>query len=133
MIDSSNMTYFEYRQMAADIHAAYDNYDGFVIVHGTDTMAYSSAALSFILEDLGKPVILTGAQKPMAEMRSDAIDNLQGALVLAGTVIIPEVGVFFNRRLFRGNRVVKYETQGKHYYYIYIYIQCGGKANKNGV
>ena len=107
------MTYFEYRQMAADIHAAYDNYDGFVIVHGTDTMAYSSAALSFILEDLGKPVILTGAQKPMAEMRSDAIDNLQGALVLAGTVIIPEVGVFFNRRLFRGNRVVKYETQGK--------------------
>ena len=113
LIDSSNMSYYEYRQLATDIQSAYDNYDGFVIVHGTDTMSYSSAALSFILEDLGKPVIFTGAQKPMAEMRSDAIDNLQGALVLAGTIIIPEVGVYFNRRLFRGNRVVKYDTQGR--------------------
>ena len=105
--DSSNMSYYEYRQIAADVQSAYDNYDGFVVVHGTDTMSYSSAALSFILEDLGKPVIFTGAQKPMAEMRSDAYDNLQGSLVLAGTAIIPEVCVYFNRRLFRGNRCVK--------------------------
>ena len=64
-----------------------------------------------MLADLGKPVIFTGAQKPMAEMRTDAIDNVQGALVLAGTALIPEVCVFFNRTLFRGNRVCKYDTE----------------------
>ena len=112
-IDSSNMTSNEYQQLARHIQSAYHSYDGFVIVHGTDTMAYSSAALSFMLENLGKPVIFTGSQKPMAEIRSDAIGNLQGALILAGTIIIPEVGLFFNRRLFRGNRVVKYDTEGR--------------------
>ena len=74
-------------------------------------MAYTSAALSFMFSELGKPVILTGAQKPLGEMRTDAIDNMQGSLVLAGSVCIPEVCVFFNRRLFRGNRVCKYDTE----------------------
>ena len=105
------MDHHDYRQIAADIVKSYDHYDGFVIIHGTDTMAYSAAALSFMFSELGKPVILTGAQKPLGEMRTDAIDNMQGSLVLAGSVCIPEVCVFFNRRLFRGNRVCKYDTE----------------------
>ena len=111
LIDSSNMDHHDYLQIAADIVNTYDHYDGFVIIHGTDTMAYSASALSFMFSELGKPVILTGAQKPLGEMRTDAIDNMQGSLVLAGSVCIPEVCVFFNRRLFRGNRVCKYDTE----------------------
>ena len=82
-----NFAFSKLSNAAQDIQAAYDNYDGFVIVHGTDTMSYSAAALSFILEDLGKPVIFTGAQKPMAEMRSDAIDNLQGVMKFLKLII----------------------------------------------
>ena len=81
LIDSSNMDHNDYRQISADILNTYDDYDGFVVMHGTDTMAYSASALSFMFSELGKPVILTGAQKPMGEMRTDAIDNFQGALV----------------------------------------------------
>ena len=81
LIDSSNMDHNDYRQISADIINTYDHYDGFVVMHGTDTMAYSASALSFMFSELGKPVILTGAQKPMGEMRTDAIDNFQGALV----------------------------------------------------
>lgn len=80
--------------MAADIEEHYFHFDGFVILHGTDTMAYSASALSFMMENLGKPVILTGAQVPISELRSDGRDNLLGAVYIAGHYCIPEVGTF---------------------------------------
>lgn len=134
LIDSSNMSYLEYRQLAADIFSVYEHFDGFVIVHGTDTMSYTASSLSFMMEELGKPVVLTGAQKPMAEMRTDAIDNLQGALVIAGTLIIPEVALYFNRRLFRGNRVMKTDAQDFHAFSSYNMeplIKMGTEINCN--
>ena len=78
-----------------------------VILHGTDTLAYTSSALSFMLENLGKPVIVTGSQIPAFETRSDGRDNLVGALIIAGNFSIPEVTVYFNHKLMRGNRTVK--------------------------
>jgi len=85
----------------------YSLFDAFVILHGTDTMAYTSSALSFLLEDLGKTVIVTGAQIPLSQLRNDAVDNLLGALSIAGHYIIPECCLFFNHTVFRGNRVSK--------------------------
>ena len=79
----------------------------FVILHGTDTLAYTSSALSFMLEDLGKPVIVTGSQIPAFETRSDGRDNLVGSLIIAGNFCIPEVAVYFNHKLMRGNRTIK--------------------------
>ena len=78
-----------------------------MILHGTDTLAYTSSALSFMLENLGKPVIVTGSQIPAFETRSDGRDNLVGALIIAGNFSIPEVTVYFNHKLMRGNRTVK--------------------------
>ena len=79
----------------------------FVILHGTDTLAYTSSALSFMLESLGKPIIVTGSQIPAFETRSDGRDNLVGSLIMAGNFCIPEVSVYFNHKLMRGNRTVK--------------------------
>ena len=76
-------------RIATDIELNYSDFDGFVILHGTDTMSYTSSALSFMLEDLGKTVVVTGAQIPMSQLRNDAVDNLLGALVIAGHYIIP--------------------------------------------
>ena len=73
-------------------------------MHGTDTMAFTAAALSFLLEDLGKPVVLTGSQIPLQEQRSDGVENLLGALIIAGHFAIPEVTIFFRSVLTRGNR-----------------------------
>jgi lysophospholipase len=78
-----------------------------VILHGTDTLSYTASALSFMLENLGKTVIITGSQIPIFETRTDGKDNFMGALIIAGNYIIPEVCVFFNSRLFRGNRTIK--------------------------
>ena len=78
-----------------------------MILHGTDTLAYTSSALSYMLENLGKPVIVTGSQIPAFETRSDGRDNLVGALIIAGNFSIPEVTVYFNHKLMRGNRTVK--------------------------
>ncbi|RZK99368.1 MAG: L-asparaginase 1, partial [Hymenobacter sp.] len=96
----------------------YADFDGFVVLHGTDTMAYSAAALSFLLEHLGKPVVFTGAQVPVGRTRSDAARNLLTALEIAaarhpraGTVRMPEVGLFFNDVLIRGTRAKKVESQ----------------------
>lgn len=112
LIDSANMSLEHYFKIAADVYNSYNNYDGFVILHGTDTLAYTASTLSFMFENLGKPVILTGAQVPAAEMRSDAFDNILGSIVLAGNFPeIPEVGIFFNRKLFRGNRCVKMDAE----------------------
>ncbi|OSD08334.1 L-asparaginase [Trametes coccinea BRFM310] len=107
MLDSSNIEIQDWIRIATDIELNYSNFDGFVILHGTDTMAYTSSALSFMLEDLGKTVVVTGAQIPMSQLRNDAVDNLLGALVIAGHYIIPECCLYFNHTLFRGNRVSK--------------------------
>lgn len=112
LLDSSNVGLDEWRAIALDIEAHYDVYDAFVIVHGTDTMAYTASALSFALENLGKTVILTGSQVPLARPLSDARDNLLGALTLAGQYDLPEVGVFFHHRLLRGNRSRKVDASG---------------------
>ena len=91
----------------------YDEYDGFVILHGTDTMAYTASALSFMLQNLTKPVILTGSQLPIGQLRTDGKENLITSIEIAaarhqdGTPIVPEVGIYFNGHLMRGNRTTK--------------------------
>lgn len=115
LLDSSNMMPAVWLELAGLIETNYRKYDGFVILHGTDTMAYTSSALSFMLENLGKPVILTGSQLPYGAIRTDARRNLITAIEIAGAKengkpIVPEVCVFFNNQLFRGNRVEKYTS-----------------------
>ncbi len=107
LLDSSNISLPEWIKIAGDIETNYEEYDGFVILHGTDTMAYTASALSFMLEGLTKPVILTGSQIPLCEMRNDARDNLITALILAGNYPVPEVCLYFGGFLFRGNRATK--------------------------
>lgn len=107
LLDSSNMSMDDWVQIARDVQDSYEVFDGFVILHGTDTMAFTASALSFMLEHLGKPVIVTGSQIPCFETRSDGRDNLVGALILAGNYRIPEVGVYFRHQLMRGNRTIK--------------------------
>ena len=85
---------------------------GFVILHGTDTMAYTASALSYMLINLRKTVVMTGSQIPLSEIRNDAVNNLLGALTMAGRYEIPEVCLFFDNRLFRGNRCQKYDASG---------------------
>ncbi len=112
LIDSSDMSPDDWQQIADDIQTNYDKYDGFIILHGTDTMAYTASALSFMLENLAKPVIVTGSQIPLAELRSDGQENLLNALYLAANYPIPEVGLFFNNKLLRGNRSRKLHADG---------------------
>ena len=106
-IDSSNAAPQDWQRIGRDIAARYDDYDGFVVLHGTDTMAYTAAALSFMLQGLRKPVIVTGSQIPLGEARSDALQNLVTALHLAAADGINEVALYFNQRLLRGNRATK--------------------------
>lgn len=114
LIDSSDMTPGEWWRIAQDIRDHHDRFDGFVILHGTDTMAYTASALSFMLEDLAKPVIVTGSQIPMCELRTDARDNLIGAVLIAGNYDIPEVCLYFHERLYRGNRSQKVDANHFH-------------------
>lgn len=107
LLDSSNMCQVEWIKIANDIKEYYESYDGFVILHGTDTLSYTASALSFMLENLGKPVIVTGSQISIFQIRSDGVHNFIGALILAGNYDIPEVTVYFNHKLIRGNRTVK--------------------------
>lgn len=107
LLDSSNMTMSDWIRIASDIEKYYHKFDAFLVLHGTDTMSYTASALSFLLENLGKPVIITGSQIPFSELRNDASDNLLGALTIAGHYVIPEVTLYFNNRLFRGNRTTK--------------------------
>ena len=112
LIDSSDVDPSAWERMALLIEENYDDFDGFVVLHGTDTMAYSASALSFMLENLSKPVIFTGAQLPIGMMRSDAKENLLTAIEIAsakenGQPIVPEVCIFFEDTLFRGNRTTK--------------------------
>ena len=106
-IDSAEVQPRDWHTIAADIAARYDAYDGFVVIHGTDTMAYTASALSFALTGLRKPVIVTGAQIPLAMPRSDAPGNLGGALLIAGQHPLPEVCLYFDGKLLRGNRATK--------------------------
>jgi L-asparaginase len=105
-----------WEKIALCIRDNYDQYDGFVVLHGTDTMAYSASALSFMLENLAKPIIFTGAQLPIGMMRSDAKENLLTSIEIAsakenGHAIVPEVCIFFEDTLFRGNRTTKQNAE----------------------
>ena len=111
-IDSSNMTPAIWVKIAKTIERNYSKYDGFVILHGTDTMAYTASALSFMFENLDKPIVLTGAQLPIGILRTDGKENLITSIQIAAAkinerAIVPEVCVYFNSRLFRGNRISK--------------------------
>ncbi|PVV04893.1 hypothetical protein BB560_000596 [Smittium megazygosporum] len=107
LLDSCNIDMQDWVKIVTDIKNDYHEYDAFVILHGTDTMAYTASALSFMLQNLGKTVILTGSQVPISEARNDAVENLLGALIIAGHYVIPEVTLYFNNKLFRGNRCSK--------------------------
>lgn len=112
VIDSSNMTPNDWQFIADDIKSRYNDYDGFVVLHGTDTMAYTASALSFMFENLTKPVIVTGSQIPLSELRSDGQLNLLNSLFLAAYYPVAEVGLFFNNKLYRGNRTTKADSTG---------------------
>jgi L-asparaginase len=107
ILDSANMTPENWLKMAKDISAHYQKFDGFVVLHGTDTMAYTSSALPFMMQGLDKPVILTGSQLPLGQVRSDARENLKTAMVMAAQYPIPEVALFFGEKLYRGCRATK--------------------------
>lgn len=110
LLDSSNMSIKDWVRIAEDIRQSYEFFDGFVILHGTDTLSYTASALSFMLENLGKTVIITGSQIPIFETRTDGKDNFTSALILAGNYVIPEVCVCFASHLYRGNRTIKMNT-----------------------
>ncbi|GEM66028.1 L-asparaginase 1 [Sphingobacterium faecium NBRC 15299] len=115
IIDSSNMKPEIWIEMAQIIKDNYDEYDGFVILHGSDTMSFSASVLSFMLEGLQKPVILSGSQLPIGEIRTDARENMMTALEIASTKhfgisMIQEVCILFDNKLFRGNRSFKYNS-----------------------
>lgn len=110
-IDSANATPEDWQTIGRDIAARYNDYDGFVVLHGTDTMAYTAAALSYMLQGLRKPVIVTGSQIPLGTARSDASQNLIGALQLAASDALNEVAIYFNQRLLRGNRATKISAE----------------------
>ncbi|KAI0201140.1 L-asparaginase [Astrocystis sublimbata] len=107
LLDSSSISSDGWTSIAYAVRENYHLYDGFVVLHGTDSLAYSASALSFMLSDLGKPVILTGSQASIFALQSDAVDNLLGSLIIAATFVIPEVGLFFHHKLYRGNRCTK--------------------------
>jgi L-asparaginase len=111
LLDSSNMTVNDWNRIASDIAREYEHFDGFVVFHGTDTMAYTASALSFMLEHLAKPVIVTGSQIPLSEVRNDAIDNVITSLWLCAHQPIHEVCIYFNQSLLRGNRTQKISAQ----------------------
>lgn len=117
-LDSSDMEPAYWRRMVEIIVDNYVLYDGFVILHGTDTMAYSASALSFMLENLGKPIILTGSQLPIGKLRTDGKENLLTAIEIAsarnssGEPMVPEVCIFFENSLMRGNRTTKINSEG---------------------
>ena len=117
VIDSSEIVPAFWQQLAGTIAKQYDSYDGFVVLHGTDTMAYTASALSFMLRGLSKPVILTGSQLPIGTLRTDGKENLISSLEIAAAVnnngepVVPEVSVYFEYKLFRGNRTTKYSAE----------------------
>lgn len=115
-IDSSNMKPAFWLQIAEIIEEKYENYDGFVVLHGSDTMSYSASALSFMFENLSKPIIFTGSQLPIGDLRTDAKENLITSIQIAGLQkhgkpLITEVGLYFEYKLYRGNRTSKINAE----------------------
>lgn len=127
VIDSSEITPEHWKKMVRTIEDSYEKYDGFVILHGTDTMAYTASALSFMIENLHKPVVLTGSQLPIGKLRTDAKENLITALEIAadkdeeGRPIVPEVCIFFQNDLIRGNRATKVNADNFNAFKSYNY------------
>lgn len=116
ILDSSNMDPEIWKSLAQLIRDKYEYFDGFVILHGSDTMSFTASALSFMLQNLAKPVVLTGSQLPIGEIRTDAKENLITALEIAATKkdgkpMVPEVCIYFDYQLFRGNRSIKYNSE----------------------
>ena len=116
LIDSSNVSPSFWVKLAGVIESNYGKYDGFVVLHGTDTMAYSASMLSFMLENLNKPVIFTGSQLPMGVVRTDGRDNFINAVEIAAahddnTPVVPEVAIYFENKLLRGNRTNKFNAE----------------------
>ena len=117
LIDSSDIEPSLWEKLALMIRDNYDDYDGFVVLHGTDTMSYTASALSFMLKNLSKPVILTGSQLPIGAPRTDGKENLVSAVEIAaakrpdGSAMVPEVAIFFGSRLMRGNRTTKVNAE----------------------
>jgi len=116
ILDSSNMDPLIWKELAELIEEKYETFDGFVILHGSDTMSFTASALSFMLQNLAKPVVLTGSQLPIGEIRTDAKENLITALEIAATKkdgksMVPEVCVYFDYQLFRGNRSIKNDSE----------------------
>jgi len=116
LVDSSDMKPDFWIRLATIIGENYEKYDGFVVLHGSDTMAYSASVLSFLLENLNKPVVFTGSQLPLGVIRTDGRENFINAIEIAAayiedTPLVPEVTVFFENKLFRGNRVSKFNAE----------------------
>ncbi|MBQ8033792.1 MAG: type I asparaginase [Bacteroidales bacterium] len=117
VIDSSDVVPQFWVELAELIHNNYDKYDGFVVLHGTDTMSYSASALSFMLENLEKPVVFTGSQLPIGMLRTDGKENLISSIEIAaaknaeGRAMVPEVCIYFESYLYRGNRTTKYNAE----------------------
>lgn len=116
LMDSSNMNPDVWIELASIIEKNYESYDGFVILHGSDTMAYTASALSFMLENLNKPVIFTGSQLPMGVIRTDGRENFVTAIEIAAaeedeTPVVPEVCIYFENQLMRANRTIKYNAE----------------------
>ena len=107
LLDSSDIAVHEWNQIGRAIADRYDAYDGFVVLHGTDTMAYSASALAFMLENLAKPVIFTGSQIPLGQIRTDGRDNIISSMLIAASGQVREVCIYFNGVLLRGCRSVK--------------------------
>ena len=116
-IDSSDMSPARWTDLSHCIADRYDDYDGFVVLHGTDTMAYTASALSYMLENLTKPVVFTGSQLPIGQLRTDGKENLITAVEIAaakddeGRAMVPEVGIYFGGHLLRGNRTTKQSAE----------------------
>jgi len=116
ILDSSNMNPDIWIELAQIIKNNYEDYDGFVVLHGSDTMAYTASALSFLLENLNKPVVFTGSQLPLGVLRTDGRENMITAIEIAAakeddTPIVPEVSIYFENRLMRANRTTKYNAE----------------------
>ncbi len=126
LIDSSNLNPEVWVKIADIIKENYEKFDGFVVLHGTDTMSYTASALSFMLDNLDKPVILTGSQLPIGMLRTDGKDNLITAVEIAADykndkAVVPEVCVLFENKLFRGNRTTKHNAEYFNAFYSYNY------------
>lgn len=109
--DSSNVGPVQWLEIAGAVEQAFDHFDGFVVLHGTDTMSFTASAVSFLLENLSKPVIFTGSQLPLGKLRTDGVENMITAIQIAGDGTLEEVAIYFGSQLYRANRTHKHNTE----------------------